>query len=178
MRVSAAGVVAILIVCGAPSSLLAALSQAGLWQQTGYRVETDGTRIPCEMGQCVVLPDGGDIDKFCAPADILAPYARNHLEQFATVEKLTGAPCKILDKEAETTWDRELTCNVVTIKQQIIQPDDKHLSYETIVYGMPPGASPVVSRFGASLVWLGSDCTGAGSAIRSLGNSQRQVTPP
>jgi hypothetical protein len=147
-------------------SALVAHSKAGMWQETGYRVEPNGTNLPCEMGSCLgPSTSGADYSKICAPADALSHYADDHLAQLAKLLETRSKNCKTASsKESDSERDSELECDGISLTRHVNQPDDEHLNYEFIIRNTAAGPAASTLRAGAKLVWLNSDCTGAGMA--------------
>lgn len=168
------------LTAGVPGASLAGPSKAGLWQQSGYHIESNGRQAPCEAGaNCdLQLPDGKDINKVCVGTDMLSPYVQGHVAQSVTIAKIYARNCKAAETTDAVGWHNKMACDELTMTQQITQPDDQHISFETMIEGSTPGEAPVWTRTGGSYVWLGSDCADAGTTIRQLGSGPRQVAPP
>lgn len=125
------------------------------------------------LGQKGPSTSGADNSKICAPADALSHYADDHLAQLAMLLQTRSKNCKTASsKESDSEHDSELECDGMSLTRHVKQPDDEHLNYEFTIRDTASGPAASTLRAGAKFVWLNSDCTGAGAAIKEI------VAPP
>ena len=148
----------------------AAPSRSGAWKVTELLTDAAGKTVACNpFCGAPSLPSRDSV--LCTPADMLASYADQQMNQAAMAYPQNLKNCLDGDEaDLPHGHSRALVCDDAMVTLSVLQPDDRHLSYAFVtqqVNRTHPAPQPwPQSKNEWNFEWLEAGCDKANGALR------------